>query len=283
MFKNKSSNKKEKTQPMRLLSYGKASSAPVAATSLASSILSGLCLLFIFANYGATSAVSKHTKGTTLIQMSDGTRTIGSFAEPNFRTDAVITNFVGNSMIRLFTWDGILRIQKDGQFIQSVDKGTEIDVGNRTKKIPTDVWEAAFTLSEEQDFRASFLRKLAETVPEAIFSNRGTVVLVTNYISKPRKIDQGKWEVDIVANLVTFNTERSKSRGVEFNKTVTVRSIDVPTNPPKVNDISEKIYQAKTQGLEIVQIIDLDLIKNKNNSRRKKEEGRRKKNSRFKT
>lgn len=264
MFNTKSKNKKEKTQPMRLLSYGTASSGPVAATSLASAVLSGLCLLLIFANYGATSAVSKHTKSSTLVQMSDGSTNIASFANPNERTDTVITNFVGNSMIRLFTWDGILRSQKDGQFIQAVDKGTEIELENGRKRIPSDVWDAAFTLSEEQDFRASFLKKLAETVPEAVLSGRGTVVLVTNYISKPRKIAEGKWDVDIVANLVTFNAQRSKSKGIEFNKTVSVRSIDVPTNPPKVNDISEKIYQAKTQGLEIVQIIDLDLIKNKN-------------------
>lgn len=270
MLKTKSSEKKvkTKTQPMRLLSYGTASSAPVAATSLASTILSGLCLLFIFANYGKTNAVSRHTKSATLVQMSNGSTSVVKFAAPNVRTDAVITNFVGNSMIRLFTWDGILRSEKNGQFIQSVDKGVEIELdNNQTKKLPTDVWEAGFTLSEEEDFRASFLKKLAETVPEAIFSGRGTVVLVTNYISKPRKIEEGKWEVDIVANLVTFNTQRSKSRGVEFNKTVTVRSIDVPVNPPKVNDITQKVYQAKTQGLEITQIIDLDLIKNKNKNK----------------
>lgn len=270
MFKTKFSEKKvkTKTQPMRLLSYGNASSAPVAATSLASTILSGLCLVFIFANYGKTNAVSKHTKSATLVQMNDGSTSVAKFAAPNVRTDAVITNFVGNSMIRLFTWDGILRSEKNGQFIQSVDKGVEIELdNNQTKKLPTDVWEAGFTLSEEEDFRASFLKKLAETVPEAIFSGRGTVVLVTNYISKPRKIEEGKWEVDIVANLVTFNTQRSKSRGVEFNKTVTVRSIDVPVNPPKVNDITQKVYQAKTQGLEITQIIDLDLIKNKNKNK----------------
>lgn len=262
MFQTKS-NKKQKTQPMRLLSYGTASSAPVAATSLASTVLSGLCLLLMFANYGATSAVSKHTKGTTLVQMSDGSTAVGSFTAPNNRTDEVITNFVGNTMIRLFTWDGVLRTQKDGQFIQTADKGIEIEIKNGKKRIPTDVWEAAFALSEQEDFRASFLKKLAETVPEAIFNGQGTVVLVTNYISKPRKIAEGKWEVDIVANLITFNTQRSKSKGIEFNKTVTVRSIDVPVNPPKVNDITQKIYQAKTQGLEIVQIIDLDLGKKK--------------------
>lgn len=270
MFNTKSSDKKVKTQPMRLLSYGTASSAPVAATSLASTVLSGLCLLLIIANYGATSAVSKHTKSATLVQMNDGSTSVGKFSAPNVRTDAVITNFVGNSMIRLFTWDGILRSEKNGQFIQSVDEGIKIELESGSRKIPTDVWEAGFTLSEEEDFRASFLKKLAETVPEAIFSGRGTVVLVTNYISKPRKIEQGKWEVDIVANLVTFNTQRSKSKGIEFNKTVTVRSIDVPVNPPKVNDISQKVYQAKTQGLEIIQIIDLDLIKNKKKNKIKK-------------
>ncbi|NJN07537.1 MAG: hypothetical protein HC815_05920 [Richelia sp. RM1_1_1] len=265
MFKTKSTTntKKEKTQPMRLLSYGTASSAPVAITSLASTVFSGLCLLLIIANYGATSAVSKYTKGTTLIQLNDGSTAVGKFTAPNVRSDAVISSFVGNSMISLFSWDGILRLEENGKLIQSVDKGVKIVSENGEKLIPTDVWEAAFTLSEEQDFRASFLKKLAETVPEGILRGQGTIVLVTNYISAPRKVSEGKWEVDIVANLITFNAERSKSKGVEFNKIVTVRSVDVPPNPPKVNDINEKVYKAKIQGLEIVQIIDLDLGKKK--------------------
>jgi hypothetical protein len=261
--KPKKSSKREKTQPMRLLSYGQASSAPVAITSLASAGFSGLCLLFIFANYGATSAISKYTKGVSLIQLSDGSTALAQFAAPNQRSDTMIRNFVANSTIKLFTWDGILRTEENGKLIESVDKGTEVKTDTSNKRIPTDVWEAAFTLSEEQDFRASFLKKLGDTIPDGILSGKGTVSLITNHVSAPRKMKEGVWEVDIVANLVSFSAERNSSKGIPFNKTITVRAIDVPQNPPKVNDITEKIYKAKIEGLEIVQIIDLDLGKNK--------------------
>lgn len=263
MLKTKSTNKKDKTQPMRLLSYGTATSAPVAITSLIGAAAASFSVLLLLANYGATTAISKYTKGMSLIQLSDGSTAVASFAAPNQRSDEVIRNFVGNSMIKLFTWDGILRSEENGKLVETIDKGTEIQSEKGNKRIPTDVWEAAFTLSEEQDFRYSFLKKLADIIPEGILNGQGTVSLITNHLSTPRKISDGKWEVDIVANLVTFSAERNQSRGIEFNKTITVRAIDVPQNPPKINDITEKIYKAKTQGLEIVQIIDLDLGRKK--------------------
>lgn len=256
--------KKTKTQPMRLLSYGQATSIPVAISSLISAGAASLSFVLLLANYGATSAISRHTKGMSLIQLSNGSTAIATFAPPNERSNEVIRNFVGNSMIRLFTWDAIIRSEENGKLIESIDKGTPIkSEKSGSKMIPTDVWESAFTLSEEENFRASFLEKLSETIPDGILSGQGTVSLITNHISAPRKISDGKWEVDIIANLVTFNTERSQSRGISFNKTVTVRAIDIPENPPAVNDITKKIYKAKTQGLEIVQIIDLDLGKRK--------------------
>ncbi len=264
MLKTKAkSDKKEKVQPMRLLSYGQASSAPVAITSLASAGFSGLCFLLMLANYGATNSISKHTKGMSLIQLSNGSTAVASFAPPNQREDSVIKNFVANSMIKLFAWDGILRTEENGRLIETVDKGVEIKTDTSSKRIPTDVWEAAFTLSEEQDFRASFLKKLADTIPDGILTGQGTVALITNHVSAPRRIGDGKWEIDIIANLVTFSTERNRSKGINFNKTITIRAVDVPQNPLKVNDITEKIYKAKIQGLEIVQIIDLDLGKKK--------------------
>lgn len=259
-----STTKKSKAQPMRLLSYGQATSIPVAISSLVSAAAASLCFLIMLANYGATSSIARHTQGMSLIQLQDGTTAVGSFANPNERSNEVIKNFVANSMIKIFTWNGLIRSEENGRIIETIDKGTPIKSDNAGKKlIPTGVWEAAFALSEEKDFRASFLQKLAETIPDGILNGKGTVTLITNHISAPRKLEDGRWEVDVVANLVTFDAERSQSRGVEFNKTVTVRAIDIPQALPKVNDITQKIYKAKAQGLEILQIVDLDLGKKK--------------------
>lgn len=254
--------KKPKAQPMRLLSYGQATSIPVAISSLVSAAAASLCFLIMLANYGATSSIARYTQGMSLIQLQDGSTAVGSFADPKERSNEVIKNFVANSMIKIFTWNGLIRSEDNGRIIETIDKGTPIKSDSAGKKlIPTSVWEAAFALSEEKDFRASFLQKLAETIPDGILNGKGTVTLITNHLSAPRKLENGKWEVDMVANLVTFDAERSQSRGVEFNKTITVRAIDVPQNLPRVNDITQKIYRAKAQGLEIVQIVDLDLGK----------------------
>ncbi|OKH45303.1 hypothetical protein NIES2101_26715 [Calothrix sp. HK-06] len=256
--------KKAKVQPMRLLSYGQATSIPVAISSLVSATAASLCFLIMLANYGATSSIARYTQGMSLIQLQDGSTAVGSFANPNERSNEVIKNFVANSMIKIFTWNGLIRSEENGRIIETIDKGTPIKSDNAGKKlIPTSVWKATFALSEEKDFRASFLQKLAETIPDGILNGKGTVTLITNHLSAPRKLEDGKWEVDMVANLVTFDAERSQSRGVEFNKTVTVRAIDVPQNLPKINDITQDIYKAKAQGLEIVQIVDLDLGRKK--------------------
>ncbi|MBD2604070.1 hypothetical protein H6G81_05905 [Scytonema hofmannii FACHB-248] len=253
---------KPKSQPLRLLSYGQSTSAPVAIATTVGAFSGILSLLLQFINFGATSANNRYMKAMTFVQLENGsTKTIKSVA-PGERTDKVINDFVTNSLIKLFNWDGVINEDDNGNLVQKVDKGIEIEtVNGARRKIPTDVWEGAFTLSENQDFRASFLKKLAETIPEGILSGKGTVTLVTNFVSKPRKIEHGKWEVDVIGNLVTFNGERNLSKGITFNKTITVAAIDSPQNPPETSEIAKKIYKAKMSGLEITQIVDYELGK----------------------
>ena len=95
--------------------------------------------------------------------------------------------------------------------------------------------------------------------------------LVPRYISEPRKIDDGKWEIDIVATLVTFKRSNNAGKGISFNKTVTLEAVSTPQTPP--NDtpaLAQKIYMVRKSGLEITQIIDLDLTTKKSNQKTKK-------------
>ncbi|WP_017313911.1 hypothetical protein [Mastigocladopsis repens] len=122
--------------------------------------------------------------------------------------------------------------------------------------------EAAFALTEKEDFRASFLKKLAEVTPPGAFNGSIQTSLVPHYVSEPRKIGSGKWQVDVVATLVTFSKEDNAGSGIAFNKTVTVQAISTPQSPPDTTEIAKKIYQARRSGLEITEIVDLDLQKN---------------------
>ena len=153
------------------------------------------------------------------------------------------------------------------------DTGIEIEnkEGKTISRVTTKAFEAAFALSEKQDFRAEFLRKLAQITPPGVFGNETQVSLVPRYVSEPRKIDDGKWEIDIVATLVTFKRSNNAGKGISFNKTVTLEAVSTPQTPPANTPLlAQKIYKIRKSGLEITQIIDLDLITKKRNQKTKK-------------
>ncbi|WP_242053645.1 hypothetical protein [Nostoc parmelioides] len=84
------------------------------------------------------------------------------------------------------------------------------------------------------------------------------------FISEPRKIREGKWEIDFIGTLVTFDRDDNSGRGIAFNKTITVSSISNPEYiPANTSELSKKIYLARKAGLEITEIVDLDLGKRK--------------------
>ena len=96
-----------------------------------------------------------------------------------------------------------------------------------------------------------------------MFYGQTQVSLVPRHLSEPRKISDGKWEVDLIATLVTFNKDKNEGKGITFNKTITVEAIDTPQSPPGTTELAKKIYSARKSGLEIIEIIDYGLGKNK--------------------
>ncbi|KAB8333852.1 hypothetical protein SD80_011370 [Scytonema tolypothrichoides VB-61278] len=263
---------KSKSQPTRLLSYGQSISTPI---GMAITITAGgtiLSVLLQLVNFVISSGTNRHVKGMTVVQLRDGSTSIAKFVGPNERDDETIKRFVSDTMMKMFGWDGLIQANENGENVTKPDKGVEIKTTkNNRKRIPTRAWSAAFALSENQDFRASFLKNLAEMVPSGVFNGESQFSLVTRYISKPRKIKDGKWEVDYIATLVAFDRERNSGKGIAFNKTMTVEAIDTPKLPANPTELDEKIYSARQSGLEITQIIDYDLLK-KNSGVRSQEE-----------
>ena len=253
---------KSKSQQARLLSYGQSISTPIAMTIAVLAGANILSVLLQFVNFGISSGTNRHVKGMTIVQLQDGSISPAKFVGPNERDDKTIKRFVSNNMIAMFGWNGIMEATENGENITKPDKGVEIETekGGR-KKISTRSWEAAFALSENQEFRASFLKKLAEMVPDGVFTGESQVSLVTRHISEPRKIKDGIWEVDYIATLVNFNRYKNEGKGIAFNKTITVEAIDTPKLPVKPTELDKKIYSARESGLEIIQIVDYDLGK----------------------
>jgi hypothetical protein len=82
--------------------------------------------------------------------------------------------------------------------------------------------------------------------------------LIPRYIGEPRLIRDGVWQVDIVATIVTFTTSDNTGQGITFNKTVTVEAVNTPREiTAQITELSRKIYEARSAGLEITQINDL--------------------------
>jgi hypothetical protein len=258
LFKLKSKNR----EPISLVSSGTAVPTRIAALAVVGCCVACLSLIVQFLNYGAMRRLAK-SEVPSLIQLSSGETIYAKAVEPAERSNETIKQFVSDSFVGMFNWDGL--IQKNnaqGKLIIETDPGVEIKGvdENATKKVTTRAYEAAFALSEKQGFRTAFLRRLAGMTNPEIFSGNMRVAIIPTYISSPRKIKDGLWEIDFQSTLVTFKKSDNAGEPIAFNKTVTVQAITTPQNPPKdTTDIAKKIYEIRKPGLEIIHIIDLNL------------------------
>ncbi len=264
---------KAKKEPLKLFSYGNAVSTQAGIAAASGLGIAVISLLIQFLNYGATSKLASK-QAPTLVQLNNGEVIRTKAVEPLERTSETIKKFTSDTFIRLFNWDGVIQeFDKKGNPITKPDTGIEIEnkEGKTLGRVTTTSFEAAFALSEKQDFRASFLRKLAQITPPGVFGSETQVSLVPRYVSEPRKIDEGKWEIDIVATLVTFKRTNNAGKGISFNKTVTLEAVSTPQIPPiNTPKLAQKIYMVRKSGLEITQIIDLDLTTKKRSKKSKK-------------
>ncbi|MBU7587526.1 MAG: hypothetical protein KAF91_32675, partial [Nostoc sp. TH1S01] len=220
--------KKEKAEPLQLLSYSKSVPTRVGIISLAGCSMAVISLLLQFVNYGAIRTLSQ--KQLALVQLTNGNTILARAVEPSERSEEVIKKFVSDTFIRMFNWDGLVQtFNEKGEPVTKPDIGVEVgNLGRGNTKVASKAYDAAFALSENQGFRAAFLKKLASLTPTGIFNGEQQVSLIPRFVSEPRKIRDGRWEVDLVATLVTFNRNDNSGNGIPFNKTITVEAISSP-------------------------------------------------------
>ena len=261
MFSKVKTNFPQREQ-LRLLTSGQSVSTPIAIVAVSSLGISALSFLLQIINYGATSSLVRK-EPPSLVQLSGGDTISVKAVDGRDRSPEVIKKFVSDTLVKIFNWDGLIKsINIDGETTTIKDSGVNIKLEKGTGKVTTSSWDAAFALSENQNFRASFLKKLAELTPGGVFNGSVQVALVPRHVSQPRKIADGKWEVDVVATLVTFRRDDNAGKGIAFNKTITVGAVSTPQVPlPNSTNLANKIYAARRSGLEIIEIVDLDLQK----------------------
>ncbi|MBD2498350.1 hypothetical protein [Nostoc sp. FACHB-280] len=246
------------------LSSGPAVPTRIAIMAVVGCSVACISLMVQFLNYGAIRRLAKQ-EVPSLVQLSNGETITATAVEPAYRSNETIKRFVSDTFVGMFNWDGL--IQKNnaqGKLIVEADPGVEVKglENQSTLKVTTRAYEAAFALSEKQGFRAAFVRRLAQMIPSEVFSGNMRVAIIPNYISSARKIKEGKWEVDFQSTLVTFKKLDNAGDAIAFNKTVTLEAVTTPQKPPEdISELAKKIYAIRSSGLEITQIVDLDLGK----------------------
>jgi hypothetical protein len=197
-----------------------------------------------------------NAKSPTLVELNDGTSVRVGQIGHNDRTKQAITDFVGKSMMGLLSWNALPKADDTDPTKKPVlDSG--VQAGD--KKITTGAWASGFSLSE--DFRGPFLQELGQLTPQNVFNGGSQSALIVRNISEPRQVGEGKWRVDMVANLVIFSQGDLVGKAISFNKTIFVRAVDTPPLPNNASDIQLATYRARKAGLEIFKIQDLDLGK----------------------
>ena len=262
----KSKSKPKNQLKNTVLSYGSSIPTRIAIVAVMGCLMGGISLIIQFLNYGAIRRLARN-EIPSLIQLSSGETIYAKAVEPAERSDETIKQFVSDSFVGMFNWDGLVQKNNEqGKLIVETDPGVEIKGvdNNPARKIPTRAYEAAFTLSEKVGFRAAFLRRLSQMVDPEVFSSNMRVALIPHYMSPPRKIKDGKWEIDFHSTLVTFRKLDNAGNGIALNKTVTVEAVTTPQKPPEdTTELALKIYKIRKSGLEIIQIVDLNLGKSR--------------------
>ena len=185
----------------------------------------------------------------TFVQLVNGEAIAISEREALYRNPEVIKNTIRQWASLTFDWNGLILDT------QKADSGYDLGSG---KKVTTNAYFGSFLIqSGEKGFRQESLQLIAEITPSQIFSGQARSKLIVQYISPPRELAVGTWEVDLISTrLIVYRN--GKEEEVDFNKTFTLRAVDVPTTPPDANSsaFEKRVYQMRQAGLEITKIVD---------------------------
>jgi hypothetical protein len=198
----------------------------------------------------------------TLVELVDG-RSVQVGAEASlYRSPQAIKYFVSQIVTLLFSASGTMANNPAApkrDLRPKLDAGVELS-GNSfrgKKKVTTTAWEASFALSE--DFRGTFIAKLADITPNGVFSGVTQTVLVISHLSEPEIIEPGKWKLKMIANLYTFTGGDRLGKAVPVNKEIYVQAVHIMPQalPETATDIQRAIYETRGAGLEIYRFGEL--------------------------
>lgn len=212
--------------------------------------IQALLLLLTLANRGAIGRISSQ-EPPSLVQLQSGEAVqVRPLASADARTPKVIRSFIAEIMPLLMSWSA-----KQGSEGKTPK---EIEVEGQTEYVTRAAWEASLALSPE--FRESYLKTIAKLTPEAVFNDNTRVSLVPRRVGQPKEIGEGKWRVNLVADLIAFRGEQAVGDAIPFNKQIFVRAVDTPSPQAasgELTDLAKAVYSIREAGLEIYRIREL--------------------------
>ena len=180
----------------------------------------------------------------TMAQLVNGQTLFVSEQDRNFRYPEVIKGVVKTWLGLTFNWDSKI----PGSSTQ--DAG--ISVGD-SKKIPTGAYYASLLM--EASFGKASLVKIADIVPAEVFTGQARAVVLIDYVSEPRQVGVGLWDVDVVATRLVVAPGQSDER-IPFNRTFRIQRTEISASPLGQMDspFVQKVYELRSAGLEIEKI-----------------------------
>jgi len=247
--------KEERLVPHRFFSTGGAIPSSIAFLLLALIIINLLNFFINLLTYGSNARLSRKDP-PSLVQMANGELVSVAPLGSKERTPEVIKRFTQETMTGLFNWTGYLPLESDNS--PTPDPGIEVKVERDTHRITTETWMTSFRLSESDNFREEFTQKIATLTPDDVFSQRIKVILVIRELTEPVKLGEGKYEVGMVANLLTFDRRDNTGKGIPFNKSIILEVIEPPILRHQADELEQIIYHQRKAGLEITTIKPLE-------------------------
>ena len=230
----------------------------VGLVSLAGLAIGGLNMLLLVLTLVNTNSIAKKP-APSMVQLSNGEVLPMTAQDVKARTPQTIMKFTSDSLSLLLSWSGRLPSpdpQAAQKGITNEDPGVTVKTDKGGRKVTTIAHQASFALSE--DFRQSFLKKLAEMTPPEVFNGTAQVVLVPQDISFPEPVPgvEGQWKINIVSNLITISPG-SEQVSIPFNKEVFVRAVPSPIQTQLSSPVEQSIAQVRAAGLEIYAMREL--------------------------
>lgn len=187
-------------------------------------------------------------KKVTFVQLKDGTTARVVEADGLYRESKTIKTFVSNWVNLTWSWDG------------KIPGTNEPDPGIKTKKsgkVPTSAWMASLMM--ESEFGEASLVELAKLVSNSVFEGKTRSTAYVSYLSEPREIKKGVWEVDVIATRVVLSQGVGESRE-PFNRTITLKATEVPISPlgENANLVEKTVNSMRLAGLEITRIVEFN-------------------------